>query len=123
MKIFNIAILSGGICSLLVLSIFGYEIIILNNDKVLENVSEYISPPILGIFIFAAFVFVFIATLIAFPYYLYKSIPFVVLDNWLTAEGRRKLKDNSKNITGLIFCSVLIFILVIIAEYIQYKTP
>ena len=119
MKVFRIAILVGGICGLLILLIFGYEILISNNTGVLERMGEIISPPLLGIFLFCLFVFVFISNLVLFPYYLFRSIPFVILINWRTPESRKKLNENINSLTGLFICSIVTLILVAIGGLIK----
>jgi hypothetical protein len=112
MKVIRIALLSGGVSAVLSLSIFGYQIIILNNTEILVRFSEIIKPPLFGIFIFIVFIFMLVSTLISFPYLVYKCIPFFIIDNWLSAQGRERLKRNLNMLSGLLFCSLIMIILI-----------
>ncbi len=78
---------------------------------------ERYTPAFLGIVTLVLFIFLFVTNLILLPYYLVKSISFVLIHNWFTATGRDMLKENINILYGLMVCSVMTTLIVIYGNF------
>lgn len=110
-KIWRIATLTGAICLFLTLSFVGYQLFIVENTGVSQRLAESPSLTIFTIITYLVSVFAFVTVLIAFPCLLYRSIPFVIWQNWLTTAGRNHLNSRVKSLLGLLICAIIILIL------------
>ncbi len=120
MKIWRISSLTGGICALLVLLAFGYQIFIVENAGITE-LANIPTSTLLNIIFLTFMSFMFITTLIAFPCFLFKSIPFFTVWSWFTPEGRNNLQENQNPIIGLFICCGLIVILISCKEFLEFS--
>ena len=122
MKIWRVAILSGGIVAVGILLFFAYQYFILENIKMVEGLNENFGSAILPITAFSLYIFFFIVTLVAFPVFWFKSIPwFVILTPLLL---RKKVYTNDLNVNdviGLLISSSFIILLIGIGSYVQNK--
>jgi hypothetical protein len=118
MKIWRISILCGAICSILVILLIAYQIVINNNIISMKSDGQkQLMVAYVSIFLFS-----FVTTLIAFPCFLYKSIPFFLMNNWLYKDRRLFLYENRFDFYSLLICGFNIGVLVILGNHIKYFT-
>jgi len=122
MKIWRVAILSGGIVSVGLLLLFAYQYFILDNIRMIEGLNEKFGSTIIPIMSMTVYVFIFVVTLVSFPSFLIKSIPWFLLPTQILLGNKPDTKELNKNdILSLFISSIFIFLLVSISVYVQQK--
>ena len=113
MKTWRIVILSGGIVAVSMLLFFSYQYFILENVKMAVGLNEKFGSTIVPITAFSLYISFFVMTLVAFPAFWFKSIPWLVILTPLLLRKKVYTDDLDKNdIIGLLISSLFIVLLV-----------
>jgi len=120
MKIWRVAILSGGIVAVAILLFFSYQYFMLENTKMVEGLNEKFGSVVLPITAFSLYIFFFIVTLVSFPAFWFKSIPWFVILTPLLLRKKVNTDGLDKNdFIGLLISSLFIVLLIGIGSYVK----
>jgi hypothetical protein len=111
MKIWRISIITSAIITIMVFLYIVISVLTTGNYESQERLFDSLSYPLSSIYVLCISVFIFVLTLIAFPCFIYKCIPFFIIRYWLSFNGREYLRSKKSSLVSLILCLVLISLL------------